>query len=65
MRPGPVVRGGPPLAAVIGAGGIYYESTVAVVLATLVAMVSVISWVRWSAPHDHWRALRRRRPHDP
>jgi hypothetical protein len=59
------VRGGTPIAAAAAAAGIYYESTVLVVVATLLAAASVIGWVRWSAPHDHWRDLRRRRPSDP
>jgi hypothetical protein len=60
-----LARGGAPIAAAAAAAGIYYESTTIIVLATLMAAASVIGWVRWSAPHDHWRALRRRRPSDP
>ena len=53
------------VAAGTGAAGVYYESTPVLVVATLVAMGSVVGWVRSTAPHDHWRGLRRRRPWEP
>jgi hypothetical protein len=49
----------------LGAAGIYYESTPLVIVAMLGAVVTVISWIRITAPHDHWRGLRRRHPSDP
>ena len=58
-------RGGAVAAAICGAWGLYSESTIAVVLATLVAMASMIAWTRWTAPHDHWRDFRRKNPGDP
>jgi hypothetical protein len=52
-------------AALLGGLGLFTESTPIVVLATIAAIGSVIGWVRWSSPHDHWRQFRRRRPWDP
>jgi hypothetical protein len=53
------------LAAAIAAGGIYYESTPIVLASAIGAMALIIHWIRWTAPHDHWRAFRRKRPSDP
>ncbi len=60
-----VLRLGTTLAAATGAAGIYYESTPIVLGATLGATSFIVSWFRLNAPHDHWRAFRRRRPSDP
>jgi hypothetical protein len=48
-------------AALTTAAGVYFESTSLVVLACVAAIAGVIKWVRWTAPHDHWHALRRNR----
>jgi len=53
------------LAAGTGAAGICYDSTPVVVLAALLATGSVVEWVRSTAPHDHWREYKRRRPGEP
>jgi hypothetical protein len=53
------------LAAAVGAAGLYYESTPIMMAATLAALAFVISWIRWTTPHNHWRSFRRRRPWDP
>jgi hypothetical protein len=53
------------LAAATGGAGVYYESTPIVLAATLGATAFIVSWIRLSAPHDHWRAFRRKRPSDP
>jgi len=50
------------LAAAVGAAGIYFESTPLVIAATAGAVLFIIKWIRFTAPHDHWRALRRKRP---
>jgi hypothetical protein len=58
-------RAGAVTSALLGCAGLYFESTSLVVVATLAAMASVVSWTRWTAPHDHWREFRRRGPGDP
>jgi hypothetical protein len=64
MRMSAAARLGILMSASMAGAGVYFESTTIVVCATVAAMACVINWVRWTAPHDHWRALRRRRPHD-
>lgn len=46
------------LAALVGSGGLYLENTVLLVIAMVLALGSAISWIRWTAPHDHWREFR-------
>ena len=53
------------LAASLMAGAVYLQSTPLLVVATLAGMSCVMRWLQWSAPHDHWRGLRRKRPWDP
>ena len=48
-------------AAVLGSVGLYFESTTFIIVATIIAAASAISWTRWTAPHDHWREFRKRR----
>jgi zinc transporter ZupT len=50
------------LAAALGAAGIYFESMPLILAATAGAIVFIVMWIRFTAPHDHWRALRRKRP---
>jgi hypothetical protein len=52
-------------AAILGGAGLYFEITVVIVVATVAAMVSVVLWMRATAPHDHWRQFQRRNPWDP
>ncbi len=65
MQMSALSRLGALLAAALGVGGIYYESTPVVMASTVAAIVLIIRWIQWTAPHDHWRAFRRRRPSDP
>jgi hypothetical protein len=54
-------RGFAVLAAVVLAGAVYVQSTPLLVLATLAGVSCVMRWIRWTAPHDHWREMRRKR----
>ena len=50
------------LAAVACAGaGLLFESMPMVLLGTAFAVGSVMAWVRSTAPHDHWKGMRKRR----
>jgi len=60
-----LARLGAVLAAAAGAGAVYYESTPLITASMIGATVLLVQWIRWTAPHDHWRAFRRRRPLDP
>jgi hypothetical protein len=65
MQMSMAARIGALLAAAMGAGGIYYESTPLILASSLGAVALIVQWLRWTAPHDHWRAFRRRHPSDP
>ena len=47
-----------------GSAGFVYESTVLLVMAILAALVGMVLWARATAPHNHWRGLRRRKRWD-
>jgi hypothetical protein len=65
MRMSALARMGALMAAATGAAGIYYESTPIVLAASVGAVAFIIRWISWTAPHDHWREFRRKRPSDP
>jgi hypothetical protein len=44
-----------------GAGGLVFESTPMIFAGTALAVVSAMAWIRWTAPHDHWKEMRKRR----
>jgi hypothetical protein len=44
-----------------GGGGLVFESTPMVVAGTALAVVSAMAWVRSTAPHDHWKEMRKRK----
>jgi hypothetical protein len=56
-----VGRYGAIAAVLCGAAGLIFESTSMTVLGTVWALGSMVAWVRWTAPHDHWKEFRRRR----
>jgi hypothetical protein len=51
--------------ALVGAVGVYLESSATIAVAMSMALLGIVSWLRASAPHDHWRGMRRRNPGDP
>jgi hypothetical protein len=65
MRISALARLGALMAAAMCAAGIYYESMPIVLAASLGATAFIVRWITWSAPHNHWRDFRRRRPSDP
>jgi hypothetical protein len=65
MRISALARLGALLAAATGAAGIYYESMPIGLAASLGATAFIVRWISWSAPHNHWRDFRRKRPSDP
>jgi hypothetical protein len=52
------------VAAGTGGAGLYYESMPVVLAAILGSVAIIVTWLRRSAPHDHWRDFRRRHPSD-
>jgi hypothetical protein len=56
---------GAALALAAGVGGAYWESSLLVGAAMLVALVLVGRFLLDARPHNHWRGYRRRRGDDP
>ncbi len=50
------------VAAVLASGGIFFDIMPALAMAMVLAAMTALGWMRRTAPHDHWREFRKRKP---